>query len=212
AVVAVYSAKGGVGKSTVAVNLAAEAAARGLTVGLLDADLFGPSIPLLMGVDAVPPPNGDILPPLAHGVHVMSTGFLIRPGQSMVWRGPVLHQAVQRLFSDVAWPELDLLIVDLPPGTGDVMLSLSQTVRLSGAVVVATRQPVALADVGRGLSALEKLSVPVLGLVENMCGPVFGSGGGRELAEDRGIRYLGSLDLAPSYRLAGDAGVPVRVY
>lgn len=208
-IVAVQSGKGGVGKSTVTVNLAVALTQRGLRVGILDADVYGPNIPMMMGLSQLPEPNGKIIPGTAHGVAVMSMGYLIGPGQSMVWRGPMLHQMVQRLFSDVDWPELDVLLVDLPPGTGDVLLSLSETAGVAAAVVVTSPQAVANDDTLRGISALGKLGIPAIGVVENMAGEVFGSGGGERLAEERGLTFLGRVPLNAAVRRGGDEGVPL---
>lgn len=210
-IVAVQSGKGGVGKSTVTVNLAVSLVKQGLRVGILDADVYGPNIPMMMGLSQLPEPNGKINPGTAHGVAIMSMGYLIGPGQSMVWRGPMLHQMVQRLFSDVDWPELDVLLVDLPPGTGDVLLSLSETAGVAAAVVVTSPQAVANDDTLRGISALGKLGIPAIGVVENMAGEVFGSGGGEKLAEERGLEFLGRIPLEAAVRHGGDEGVPLTV-
>jgi ATP-binding protein involved in chromosome partitioning len=219
-VVAVGSGKGGVGKSTVAVNLACGLAQDGARVGLLDADVYGPNVPLMMGVHETPyQKDGRILPLLAHGIELMSMGFLVEAGTPVIWRGPMLHGVIQNFTRDVAWGELDYLVVDLPPGTGDVQLSLAQQVPLSGAVVVCTPQQVALDDAIKAIAMFEKLDVPILGLVENMsyfvcpaCDTrheVFAHGGARAEASRRGIPFLGEIPLHPAVREGGDGGVPV---
>ena len=221
-VIAVASGKGGVGKSTVAVNLAAGLAHRGRRVGLLDADIYGPSIPLMMGVAEQPrvdPARRAILPFERWGVRFMSLGFLVDKDAAVIWRGPMVMKAVGQLLSDVAWGDLDVLVVDMPPGTGDVQLTLSQKIRLAGAVIVTTPQDVALADAIKGVAMFRKVGVPILGIVENMsyfrcphCGgtsDVFGSGGGRREAERLGTPFLGEIPLDASIREGGDAGRPV---
>ncbi|BCL75368.1 iron-sulfur cluster carrier protein [Jeongeupia sp. HS-3] len=220
-VIAVASGKGGVGKSTTAVNLALALSAEGARVGLLDADIYGPSQPLMMGVaDAKPqsPDNKHIEPIVAYGVQTMSIGFLIDPEQPMVWRGPMVTQALQQLLNDTLWDDVDYLIIDLPPGTGDIQLTLSQKVPLTGAVIVTTPQDIALLDARKGLKMFEKVGVPILGIVENMsthvcsnCGhiePIFGEGGGARMGEDYGVDLLGKLPLDLSIRLGVDAGKP----
>ncbi|HEX6851216.1 MAG TPA: Mrp/NBP35 family ATP-binding protein [Candidatus Polarisedimenticolaceae bacterium] len=220
--VAVASGKGGVGKSTVAVNLAVALAKRGARVGLVDADIYGPSIPLMMGVDERPAldASGSRLVPFERfGVRFMSIGFLVEKDQAVIWRGPMVMKAVEQLLRDVAWGELDVLIVDMPPGTGDAQLTLSQKVRLAGAVVVTTPQDVALADATKGVAMFRKVGVPVLGIVENMsfftcphCGErseIFGHGGGREEARRLGVPFLGEIELDPAIRDGGDAGRPI---
>lgn len=210
--IAVTSGKGGVGKSTVAVNLSIALAQSGASVGLLDADILGPNIPMMMGVTELPPPRDDkMVPALAMGVSLMSMGFLVPSGEPLVWRGPVLHQAIRQLLSDVAWGELDYLVIDLPPGTGDAQLSLAQSVPLTGAIVVTQPQKVALSDAERGLQMFTKLGVPILGVVENMSGDFFGEGGGRQLAQQRGVPFLGQVPLDPRVRLGGDNGRPILV-
>jgi ATP-binding protein involved in chromosome partitioning len=221
-VVAVASGKGGVGKSTVAVNLAVALARRGARVGLLDADIYGPSIPLMMGVDERP--NLDeagrgIVPFERFGVRFMSLGFLVDKDAAVIWRGPMVMKAIEQLLRDVLWDELDVLVVDLPPGTGDAQLTLSQKVRLSGAVIVTTPQDVALADAVKGISMFRKVGVPVLGVVENMsffvcphCGgrtEVFAHGGGRREAARLEVPFLGEIPLDGAVRDGGDRGVPV---
>ena len=218
--IAISSGKGGVGKSTVAANLAVALAKMGAGVGLLDADIYGPNIPLMMGVDHLPRSSGDkITPALAHGVRLMSMAFLMQPDQPVIWRGPMIHSAIRQFLTDVDWGQLDYLIIDLPPGTGDAQLTLAQSVPLTGAVVVTTPQEVALADALKGLKMFEKLEVDILGIVENM-GPYidpktgqkiafFGEGGGQRMAERLQVPYLGSVPLDPTVREGGDAGKPI---
>ncbi len=209
-ILAVGSGKGGVGKTTVAVNLAVALAQMGAKVGVLDADIYGPNIPMMMGVSHMPNPrNGKLVPPVAYGVEVMSMGFLIPPGEAVIWRGPMLHSAIRQLFTDVDWGSLDYIVVDLPPGTGDAQLTLAQSVPLVGGVIVSTPQRVALSDATRGLAAFRKLEVPVLGIVENMAGEVFGVGGGEEAAGQLGVPFLGRVFLDPAIRTGGDAGQPI---
>jgi ATP-binding protein involved in chromosome partitioning len=208
-IVAVGSGKGGVGKSTVAANLAVGLAQSGASVGLLDADIYGPNIPTLMGVQQLPPPLKEkIVPARAHGVLVMSMGFLVSETEALVWRGPMIHGALQQLFTEVVWGELDYLIVDLPPGTGDAQLSVAQLVPLTGGVVVTTPQLLAVSDARRGVTAFKKLSVPVLGIVENMAGEVFGEGGGERAAEEMGVPFLGRIPMDAAISRLGDAGRP----
>ena len=221
-IISVVSGKGGVGKTTVAVNLAVALAQMGAKVGLLDADIYGPNVPIMTGLDRLPPAqDGKIVLPLAYGMQVMSMGFLVPPDQALVWRGPMLHSAIRQMFSDVAWDDLDYLIVDMPPGTGDAQLTLAQSVPLTGGIVVCTPQDVAWADAMRGVSALRALKVPVLGIVENMsyfvcphCGErtdIFSSGGGQKAAEELGIPFLGSIPLHTDIRKGGDEGEPIVV-
>jgi len=223
-VVAVASGKGGVGKSTTAVNLALALALDGAKVGLLDADIYGPSQPRMMGLQGERPNSRDgrrIEPLEAYGVKVMSIGFLIEEEQPMVWRGPMVTQALTQLLSDTNWGELDYLVVDMPPGTGDIQLTLSQRVPVSGAVVVTTPQDIALLDARKGLKMFQKVSVPVLGVVENMsthvcskCGhqePIFGAGGGLRMAEQYGVALLGQLPLDIRIREETDAGRPTVI-
>lgn len=208
-IVAVGSGKGGVGKSTVAANLAVALAQSGASVGLLDADIYGPNIPTLMGVNELPPPKGETLAPAeAHGVRLMSMGFLIGEEEALVWRGPMIHGALRQLLSDVAWGELDYLVVDLPPGTGDAQLSVAQLVPLTGGVVVTTPQQLSVSDARRGVGAFQKLGVPVLGIVENMSGDVFGSGGGERAAAEMHVPFLGRIPLDPRISRMGDEGTP----
>ena len=220
-VLAIASGKGGVGKSTTAANLAVALAAQGARVGLLDADIYGPSQPLMMGLAGERPntPDGKHLEPLrAHGVEVMSIGFLIDADQPMVWRGPMVTQALVQLLNDTHWGDLDYLLVDMPPGTGDIQLTLSQRVPVSGAIIVTTPQDIALADARKGLMMFRKVAVPVLGIIENMathvcsnCGHeehVFGAGGGERMASEYGVPLLGSLPLDLSIREQTDSGRP----
>ena len=223
-VIAVASGKGGVGKSTTAVNLALALAREGAKTGILDADIYGPSLPQMLGLGGQRPgsTDGKTMQPLqAHGVSAMSIGFLIDQEQAMIWRGPMVTQALNQLISDTVWGELDYLIVDMPPGTGDTQLTLSQSVPLSGAIIVTTPQDIALLDARKGLKMFEKVSVPVLGIVENMsthicsqCGheePIFGSGGGRAMAEQYAVPLLGSLPLDIHIREHVDSGNPTVI-
>jgi ATP-binding protein involved in chromosome partitioning len=219
--VAVASGKGGVGKTTVAVNLAVSLARAGARVGLLDADIYGPNVPTMMGVDRIPPPEGGrLIPAEAHGVRVMSIGFLVQPGQPLIWRGPMLHSAIRQFVGDVEWGELDYLIIDLPPGTGDAQLSLTQTLPLSGGLIVTLPQQVSLEDARRGLEMFRTMDVPVLGVVENMSYlelpdgtkmDIFGQGGGERLASQAGVPFLGALPIDPLVRESSDRGVPVVI-
>jgi ATP-binding protein involved in chromosome partitioning len=221
AIVLVMSGKGGVGKSTVASNLAVALKRLGAKVGLLDADIYGPSVPTMFGVHGQPLTDGDkIRPHERHGVKLMSIGFLLEdPKAAVVWRGPMLHGALLQFLKDVDWGELDVLLLDLPPGTGDVALTLSQRVRSTGAVIVTTPQDVALQDVYKSVSMAKKVGIPILGVVENesyfVCDgcekrhELFGSGGGQRIAEFAGAPLLGQIPLEPSVREWGDAGTPV---
>ena len=209
-IVAVASGKGGVGKSTVSVNLAVSLAQTGAAVGLLDADIYGPNIPIMMGVEEMPPVDaGKLVPAEAHGVRFMSMGFLLPPEQALIWRGPMLHKAIQQLFSDVRWGELDYLIVDLPPGTGDAQLSLAQIAPLSGGLIVTMPQMVSVADARRGAAAFEQLEVPILGVIENMSGEIFGRGGGETAAAELGAAFLGVVGLDAQISASGDGGRPI---
>lgn len=220
-VVAVASGKGGVGKSTVAVNLAVALAESGASVGLMDADIYGPNVPMMMGVERIPPPvDQRLVPAEAFGVKLMSMGFLVRPDQPLVWRGPMLHSAIRQFLSDVEWGELDYLVVDLPPGTGDAQLSLCQSIPLSGGLIVTLPQAVSQADALRGLAMFRQLEVPVLGVIENMSYlpmpdgstmDLFGRGGGRALAERAGVAFLGEVPIDPQVRVGSDAGAPIVV-
>lgn len=220
-VVLVMSGKGGVGKSTVATNLALALSRSGHRVGLLDADIYGPSIPTMLGVEGRPTTDGKQIQPLSRfGVKLMSIGFLLdEPNAAVVWRGPMLHSALLQFLKDVNWGELDFLLLDLPPGTGDVALTLSQRVRSTGAVIVTTPQEVALQDVFKSVSMARKVGIPVLGVVENeshfICDgcdkrhEIFGSGGGQKVADMAEAPLLGQIPLDPAVRRAGDGGVPI---
>jgi ATP-binding protein involved in chromosome partitioning len=220
-IILVGAGKGGVGKSTLAVNLGVALARLGAKVGVLDADIYGPSLPLLTGITQRPTSrDGQRLDPFeAHGVKVMSIGFLIDPNQALIWRGPMVTGALIQLLRDVTWGELDYLVLDLPPGTGDVPLTLAQNVRAAGVVLVSTPQDVALADVIRAKLMFDKVSIPVLGIVENMSSfvcphcrkdtPIFAHGGARAAAEKMGIRFLGEIPIDLAIREGGDRGVPV---
>lgn len=220
--IAIASGKGGVGKSTVSVNLAVALAQAGASVGLMDADIYGPNIPMMMGVNEQPKARDEKIIPLeAHGVKLMSMGFLVPPEQAVIWRGPMLHSAIRQFLSDVDWGPLDYLVIDLPPGTGDAQLTLIQSVPLTGGVVVATPQDVALSDVVRGITMFRKLQVPVLGVVENMsyflcphCGErteIFAHGGAQKMAEKFEVPFLGEIPLDLAIRVGGDTGKPVMV-
>ncbi len=222
-IIAVASGKGGVGKSTTAVNLALALAAEGASVGLLDADIYGPSQPMMMGIEGRPESvDGKNMEPLEnYGIQVMSIGFLIAQDEAMIWRGPMATQALEQLLRQTNWRDLDYLIVDMPPGTGDIQLTLSQRVPMTGAVIVTTPQDIALLDAKKGIKMFEKVGVPILGIVENMavhicskCGHaehVFGEGGGRKMAADYQMDYLGALPLDMQIRLQADNGRPTVV-
>ena len=208
-IIAVGSGKGGVGKSTVSVNLAVALAQSGASVGLLDADVYGPNIPTLMGIAQLPPPDGETLvPAVAFGVRVMSMGFLIGAEEALVWRGPMIHGALRQLLTEVAWGDLDYLVVDLPPGTGDAQLSVAQLVPLTAGVVVTTPQLLSVSDARRGVAAFQKLGVPVLGIVENMSGDMFGSGGGERAAAELQVPFLGTIPMDARVSRMGDGGTP----
>ncbi len=210
--IAVSSGKGGVGKTTLAVNLAISLAKEGARVGLLDADILGPNVPMMMGVEQMPPPRQrKMVPAENYGVRFISMAFLVKPDQPLIWRGPMLHSAIRQLLTDVDWGELDYLIVDLPPGTGDAQLTLAQVLPLSGAIVVTQPMQVAAADALRGLKTFEKLEVPIIGVIENMSGEFFGTGAGAKLAEAYETEYLGSVPLDPNVRIGGDSGEPIVV-
>jgi len=222
-IIAVASGKGGVGKSTTAANLALALAAEGASVGLLDADIYGPSQPMMMGIEGRPESaDGKTMDPLENfGVQVMSIGFLVDQDEAMIWRGPMATQALEQLIRQTNWRELDYLIVDMPPGTGDIQLTLSQRVPMTGAVIVTTPQDIALLDAKKGIKMFEKVGVPILGLVENMavhvctqCGHVehiFGEDGGKKMAATYGMDYLGALPLNMQIRLQADSGKPTVV-
>jgi ATP-binding protein involved in chromosome partitioning len=218
--IAVSSGKGGVGKSTVAANLAVALAKMGATVGLMDADIYGPNIPMMLGVDRIPAPRDNKLTPaFAYGVRIMSMGFLVPADQPVIWRGPMIHSAIRQFFTDVDWGELDYMIIDLPPGTGDAQLTLAQSVPLTGVIIVTTPQDVALGDAVKGLTMFKTLQVPIIGIVENMgtficphCGQatdIFGTGGGARMAQRLGVPFLGSVPIDPRVRDGGDNGKPI---
>lgn len=220
-IIAVGSGKGGVGKSTTAVNLALALAAEGLKVGILDADVYGPSVPMMLGLSGRPdsPDGKTITPMLAHGVEAMSIGLLVDQDTPMIWRGPMATQALSQLLNDTRWGDLDVLVVDLPPGTGDIQLTMAQKIPVAGAVIVTTPQDIATLDARKALKMFEKVNIPVLGLIENMavhvcgnCGHaerIFGEGGGRKMAEQYGVVQLGALPLEIGIREQGDAGTPI---
>ena len=219
--IAIGSGKGGVGKSTVAVNIAVALAQSGARVGLMDADIYGPNTPTMLGVDKLPAPDGQkLIPAFAHGIKMISMGLLVKPGQPLIWRGPMLNSAIRQFLSDVEWGELDYLIIDLPPGTGDAALSLAQALPLSGAVVVTLPQLVSLEDASRGLNMFKQLEVPILGVVENMSYldlpdgtrmDIFGSGGGEALAKATETEFLGMIPMDQNVRIGGDTGKPIVV-
>jgi ATP-binding protein involved in chromosome partitioning len=220
-ILAVGAGKGGVGKSTTSVNLAVALQKKGAKVGLMDADVYGPNIPQMLGITAQPEVSEDkrIQPPSAYGIKVISMGMLVAPDQPIIWRGPMLHGAVQQFMRDVAWGELDYLVVDLPPGTGDVSLSMAQSVPVAGAVVVTTPQSVSVSDVRKAVAMFRQLNIPILGVVENMstfvcghCGQrtdIFGHGGGARMAEEMSIPFLGEVPIDTRVREGGDTGQPI---
>ncbi len=219
--IAIGSGKGGVGKSTVAVNMAIALAKSGARVGLMDADIYGPNIPTMLGVEKLPPPKSEkLIPAQAYDIKMISMGLLVKPGQPLIWRGPMLNSAIRQFLGDVEWGELDYLIVDLPPGTGDAALSLAQALPLSGAIIVTLPQLVSLEDAGRGLNMFRQLEVPILGVIENMSYldlpdgtrmDIFGSGGGEQLADSMGAPFLGKVPIDPEVRVGGDSGKPIVV-
>jgi len=219
--VAVGSGKGGVGKSTVAVNIAVALAQSGARVGLLDADIYGPNIPTMMGVERLPPPNGNkLVPAQAYSVKMISMGLLVKPGQPLIWRGPMLNSAIRQFLGDVEWGELDYLIVDLPPGTGDAALSLAQDLHQRREIIVPLPQLVTLQDTSRALQMFRTLEVPILGVIENMSYldlpdgtrmDIFGSGGGEQLAQATQTPFLGKIPIDASVRQGGDSGKPIVV-
>jgi ATP-binding protein involved in chromosome partitioning len=223
-VIAVAAGKGGVGKSTVAVNLALALARHGAKVGLLDADVFGPSIPTMLGAPEVPASaskDSRIIPAIHQGLRVISVGFFVDKDEAVVWRGPMVHRLLQQFLGDVDWGDLDYLVCDLPPGTGDVQLSLSQLIPIAGAVMVTTPQEVSIIDVVKGIAMFEKVEIPILGIVENMsyykcpaCGhtdEIFSHGGGKRLAQEVGTEFFGEIPIDTRIRFGGDAGVPIVV-
>ena len=220
-IVAVASGKGGVGKSTISANLAVALAQSGAKVGLMDADIYGPNIPTMMGVKEPPRSDGDrIIPPESYGIKIISIGFFVQPDQPLIWRGPMLHNAIRQFVSDVEWGNLDYLIIDLPPGTGDIQLSLTQILPLSGGIIVTLPQKVSLEDALRGLKMFDKLNIPILGVVENMSYlempdgtrmDVFGGGGGKALAAETNSLFLGEIPMDPQVRIGGDNGMPIVI-
>lgn len=220
-IVAVASGKGGVGKSTVAVNLAIALANRGLKVGLLDADIYGPSVPRMMGISEKPKTSADkkLIPHEKYGIKTMSIGYMVDEDTAMIWRGPMVQSALMQMMSDVIWGELDILVVDMPPGTGDAQLTMAQKVPMSGSVIVSTPQEIALADVRRGIAMFEKTHVPVFGIIENMAyfvSPgsgektfIFGEGGARRTAKALGVPFLGEIPIHPAIREGLDVGEPI---
>jgi ATP-binding protein involved in chromosome partitioning len=219
--IAVGSGKGGVGKTTVAVNLAVSLAQSGARVGLMDADIYGPNVPTMLGVEKTPPPQGQrIIPAIAYGIKMISMGLLVRRGEPLIWRGPMLNSVIRQFLGDVEWGELDYLIIDLPPGTGDAALSLAQALPLSGAVIVTLPQLVSLEDASRGLNMFKKLEVPILGIIENMSYldlpdgtrmDIFGSGGGEQLAQATDTPFLGKVPIDQNVRIGGDTGKPIVI-
>ena len=217
--IAIGSGKGGVGKSTVSVNIAVALAQSGARVGLMDADIYGPNTPTMLGVDKLPPPDGQrLIPAEAYGIKMVSMGLLVKPGQPLIWRGPMLNSAIRQFLGDVEWGELDYLIIDLPPGTGDAALSLAQALPLSGAVIVTLPQLVSLEDASRGLNMFKQLEVPILGVVENMSYldlpdgtrmDIFGTGGGEALAKETNTTFLGKVPIDQNVRIGGDTGKPI---
>ncbi len=219
--IAVASGKGGVGKSTVSVNLAVALAQSGARVGLMDADIYGPNLPTMMGAPYMPNPRENrLIPAENYGVKIMSMGYLVKPGQPLIWRGPMLNSAIRQFLGDVEWGELDYLIIDLPPGTGDAPLSLAQALPLSGVVIVTLPQQVSLEDASRGLEMFRQLDVPILGVIENMSYltlpdgskmDVFGQGGGEAMARHYDVPFLGAIPMNPNVRVGGDNGQPILI-
>ncbi len=221
-VIAIASGKGGVGKTTVAVNVAVALAQSGAKVGLLDADIYGPNTPMMLGVRGYKPAavNGKLPPARAFGIEIFSMGFVVRDDQPIIWRGPMLDKAIRQFLNDVAWGELDYLLIDMPPGTGDAQLTVSQAFSLTGALIVTLPQAVSQADARRGLEGFKQMEVPILGVVENMSYltlpdgsrmDVFGQGGGKTLAAAAGVPFIGEIPMDPQVRVGSDAGTPVVV-
>jgi len=222
-IVAVGAGKGGVGKSTTAVNLALALRETGARVGLMDTDVYGPNVPQMLGITGQPEVTDDkkMIPPEGHGLKAISMGMLVPADQPIIWRGPMLHSAVQQFMRDVVWGELDYLVVDLPPGTGDVALSMAQSVPMAGAVLVTTPQDVSVSDVRKAVGMFRQLNIPILGVMENMSGfvcghcgertEIFGQGGGQRLATDMGITYLGDVPIDARVRSGGDEGKPILI-
>jgi ATP-binding protein involved in chromosome partitioning len=220
-IIAVSSGKGGVGKTTIAVNLAVALAQSGASVGILDADIYGPNIPTMMGISSLPSPkNNKLIPAVAHNVKIMSIGFLVKGGQPLIWRGPLLNATLKQFLTDVEWGNLDYLVVDLPPGTGDVQLSLAQHIPITCGIIVTTPQKVSLDDASRGVEMFKKLEVPIAGVIENMSAmqlpdgtllDVFGEGGGEVMSKSYGLPFLGRIPLNPEIRINSDAGTPIVI-
>ena len=220
-IIAISSGKGGVGKTTVAVNIAVALSKAGSKVGLMDADIYGPNVPKMMGLNELPKPkDGKLIPAEAFGVKVISNGFLVKDGQPLIWRGPLLHSTIKQFITDVEWGSLDYLVVDLPPGTGDVQLSLSQHILVTCGVVVTTPQQISVDDASRGIEMFQKLDIPIAGVIENMGEmelpdgtviDVFGRGGGEDMANKYNLNFLGRIPLDPDVRIQGDSGTPIVV-
>ncbi len=220
-IIAVASGKGGVGKSTVAVNLAIALAKTGAKVGIMDADIYGPNVPTMMGINQMPnPENHKMIPAENYQVKIISIGFLVKPGQPLIWRGPLLHSTIRQFFVDVEWGEIDYLVVDLPPGTGDVQLSLAQHIPVTCGIIVTMPQKVSLEDASRGIEMFNKLNIPIAGVIENMGSmtlpdgstlDVFGEGGGESMANAYGLNFLGRIPLDPQIRILGDSGQPIVI-
>jgi ATP-binding protein involved in chromosome partitioning len=221
-IIAVASGKGGVGKSTVAINIAVALAQAGHKVGLLDADIYGPNAPIMLGATEYKAVgvNGKLPPAHVHGIELFSMGFIVKPEQAVIWRGPMLDKAIRQFVNDVGWGDLDFMIIDMPPGTGDAQLAVSQSFALAGVVIVTLPQAVSQADARRGLEGFRQMEVPILGVVENMSYllmpdgskiDVFGQGGGRQLAEAAGADFIGEVPLDPQVRVGGDAGQPIVI-
>ena len=208
-VLAISSGKGGVGKTTFSVNLAVSLALEGAKVGIMDTDVYGPNVPIMMGLAGpLSVRNGKMVPHEAYGVRVMSMGFLMPEGEAVIWRGPMLHGAIRQMLTDVHWGPLDYLIVDLPPGTGDAQLTLAQSIPITGGLIVTMPQAVSISDAKRGVGAFQKLDVPILGMIENMSGDIFGQGGGQQAAKELGVDFIGRVELDPIIRKGSDAGEP----